>query len=160
MGQTQSKPVRTNANGFTFIELILVLLIISIAFALVGPAISSRLKSGDPRRTAVQLRAAMALMRVQAVQRGQEEVLIVSPPANAYWHERSGESVEVPPDGGVLSAHGRWVRDDEKVEFHFYPDGTNSGGKVRIEDRQGMALTAYVLSLDPLLGTVTIWRDE
>jgi general secretion pathway protein H len=158
--RTRAKSARTNVRGFTFLELILVLLIIGVAVALVAPTIGSRLKSGDIRRTAVQLRAAMELLRVGAVRRGQEEVLVVAPRDNAYWREGGGETIEVPPESGILSARGQWVRDDGEVEFRFYPDGTNSGGAVRIEQRRGGAVTAYVLWLDPLLGTATIWRDE
>ncbi|MBI3301512.1 MAG: prepilin-type N-terminal cleavage/methylation domain-containing protein, partial [Deltaproteobacteria bacterium] len=155
-----AKPACVNARGFTFLELILVLLIIGVAAALVGPAIGSRLRSGDPRRTAVQLRAAMELLRVGAVRQGEETVLIVAPHDNMYWREPGGETIKVPPEGGVLSARGRLVGEEGQVEFRFYPDGTNSGGEVRIEQRRGVAMTTYVLYLDPLLGTATIWRDE
>jgi general secretion pathway protein H len=160
MVRTQMKPARTLVRGFTLLELILVLLIISVALAVVGPAIGSRLKSGDIRRTAVQLRATMELMRVWAVRRGEEEVLIVAPRTNSYWNARGGETVELPPESGELSARGQWVHEEGQVEFHFYPDGTNSGGEVQIEKRQGVAVTAYVVHLDSLLGTATIWRDE
>ena len=152
--------IRSTRCGFTLLELILVLVIMSVAMAVVGPAIGTRLKSGDPRRTVRQLRATMELMRVRAVQGGGEEVLVVAPRLNSYWSERGGETVAVPSEGGALSARGRWVREEGEVEFRFYPDGTNSGGEVRIEKRQGVAFTAYVLLLDPLLGTATIWRDE
>jgi type II secretory pathway pseudopilin PulG len=140
--------------------LILVLLIISVASAVVGPAIGGRLRSGDIRRTAVQLRAAMDLMRIWAVRRGEEEILIVAPRSNSYWNARSGETVELPSESGELSARGQWVHEEGQTEFHFYPDGTNSGGDVRIEKRQGVVVSAYVVHLDPLLGTATIWRDE
>ena len=160
MVRTQTTPTCTSARGFTLLELILVLLIISVAVAVVGPAIGSRLKSGDMRRTAVQLRATMELMRIWAVRRGEEEVLIVAPRTNSYWNARGGETVELPAESGALSARGQWVHEEGQVEFHFYPDGTNSGGEVWIEKRQGVAVTAYVVHLDPLLGITTIWHDE
>ena len=160
MRQTLTRPAHADVGGFTFLELILVLLIIGVTLALVGPTIGSRLKSGDLRRTAVQLRAAMELMRVRAVQQGQEGVLVVAPRTNSYWREPGSAEIEIPSESGVLSARGPFVREEGQVEFRFYPDGTNSGGEVRIEKRQGGALTAYVLFLDPLLGTATIWREE
>ena len=158
-GPSRVNPILAK-RGFTLLELVLVLLIVSIALGIVGPAIGGRLKSGDVRRTAVQLRAAMGLMRVRAVQHGQEEILIVAPRSNTYRSARSGQTMEVPPESGELSASGQWVHEEGQVEFHFYPDGTNSGGEVRIEKRQSGAVTVYVLWLDPLLGTATIWRDE
>src|SRR6266508_3589059 len=139
MRQTLTRPAYAGARGFTFLELILVLLIISVAVALVGPAVGSRLKSGDPRRTSVQLRAAMELMRVEAVRQGQEAVLVVAPRTNSYWRESGGGEIEIPSESGMLSARGRFVREEGQVEFRFYPDGTNSGGEVRIEKRQGTA---------------------
>jgi hypothetical protein len=136
------------------------LLIISVALAVVGPAIGTRLRSGDIRRTVVQLRATMDLLRVWAVRHGQEEILIVAPRTNSYWNVRNGQTVELPPENGELSARGQWVHEEGQVEFHFYPDGTNSGGEVRIEKRQSLAVTAYVIHLDPLLGTAAISRDD
>ena len=160
MAQPHRQPICALARGFTLLELILVLLIISVALAVVGPAIGSRLRSGDIRRTVVQLRATLDLMRVWAVRRGQEEVLIVAPRANSYWNVRSGATVELPPESGELSARGQWVHEEGQVEFHFYPDGTNSGGEVRVEKRHGVTVTAYVIHLDPLLGTATIGRED
>jgi general secretion pathway protein H len=147
-------------KGFTLLELLLVLVILSVALAVVGPAIGSRLKSGDPRRTIRQLRAAVELLRVRAIQEGKEEILVIAPRQHAYWSEWDGTRIYIPSDGGELSARGRWVRPEGEVEFRFYPDGTNSGGEVRVEQRRGVAVTAYVLSLDPLLGTATISLAE
>ena len=160
MTRSVRKPPWTSTQGFTLLELILVLLIISIALAVVGPAIGSRLRSGDIRRTAIQLRATMDLMRVWAVRRGEEEILIVAPRTNSYWNARGGQTVTLPPESGELSARGQWVHEEGQVEFHFYPDGTNSGGEVRVEQRRGVTVTAYVVHLDPLLGSSTIQFDE
>ena len=77
-----------------------------------------------------------------------------------FAREPGSAEIEIPSESGVLSARGPSVREEGQAEFRFYPDGTNSGGEVRIEKRQGGALTAYVLFLDPLLGTATIWREE
>jgi general secretion pathway protein H len=154
------KPSCASTQGFSLLELVLVLLIISIALAVVAPAIGNRLRSGDIRRTVIQLRATMDLMRVWAVRRGEEEVLIVAPRTNSYWNARSGQTVTLPPESGELSARGQWVHEEGQVEFHFYPDGTNSGGDVRVEQRRGLAVIAYVVHLDPLLGSSSIRSDE
>ena len=147
-------------RGFTLIELVLVLIIIAVAAALVGPAITARFTTADPRRVIVQLRSAMELMRVRAVQSGREEVLVVAPRANTYWYEGGGETVEVAEESGALSARSQFVREEGQVEFHFYPDGTNSGGEVWIEKSRNNGETVYRLFLNPLLGTVTISRED
>jgi general secretion pathway protein H len=151
---------RSNHQGFTLIEMLLVLLILAIATALVGPELTKRFTTADPRRVIVQVRAAMELMRVQAVQSGREEVLVVAPRANTYWHEGGGERVAVAEESGVLAARGFFVREEGEVEFRFYPDGTNSGGEVWIEKERMSGVTLYRLALNPLLGTVIISRED
>jgi general secretion pathway protein H len=147
-------------RGFTLLELMLVMLIIAVAAALVGPAVGSRLLRADARRTAVQLRSAAELMRVHAVRSGREELLVVDPEENSYWREGGGGVVEVAPESGVLSAQSRWVRENGQAEFHFYPDGTNSGGAIRVAQGNNATAAAYVVFLNPLLGVASIWRDE
>ncbi|HXG17859.1 MAG TPA: prepilin-type N-terminal cleavage/methylation domain-containing protein [Methylomirabilota bacterium] len=162
-GATPSSPaflLHLRARGFTLLELILVLLIISVASALVGPALGTRLLRADARRTAIQLRSVVDYMRVKAVRSGQEEVMVIDPQDNTYWREGSGETIEVPPESGFLSARSRWIRENGQVEFHFYPDGTNSGGAIRVEQGRGAAATAYLVVLDPLLGLASIVQDE
>ena len=160
---TKSASARAHQRGFTFLEIVLVMLILVIAAAIVAPVIGKRLTSGDPQQTALRIRSAMTLMRVYAVQRGQEEILVVAPENNTYWHERTGKFAEVPPQNGLLSAQSQWVRQGEEVEefeFHFYPDGTNSGGAVRIEQARDASFLAYTVYLDPLLGTATMERED
>ncbi len=161
----------SSRQGFTFIELILVLVIVSIAFSIVAPAIGNRLSSGDPKRTALQLRSTMELLRIRALIEGKEQLLIVDPQGNQYWLESAGhtpaqdegeqdEVHRVPSGGGELSARGIWVRDNGEVEFRFYPGGMNSGGDIFIEQRRGLHLITYTVHLNPLLGTATIQYGE
>ena len=157
---SQILPRDSRASGFTLLELILVLVIIATAATLVAPAIGSRFTTADPRQVMVQLRAAMELMRVRAIEEGKEEVLVVASEDGRYWHEGGGEEVSVPPESGKLVARGRFTRETGEVEFHFYPDGTNSGGEVRIEKRRSEGGKAYGLVLNPLLGTATIRREK
>jgi type II secretory pathway pseudopilin PulG len=139
---------------------VLVLLIMAVAAALVGPELTKRFTIADPRRVIVQVRAAMELMRVQAVESGHEEVLVVAPRDNTYWHEGGREHVAVEEESGLLAARGLFVREEGEVEFRFYPDGTNSGGEVWIEKERNSGVTLYHLSLNPLLGTVVISRED
>jgi hypothetical protein len=138
---------------------VLVLVIMAVAAALVGPELTQRFTTADPRRVIVQVRAAMELLRVRAVQNGKEEVLVVAPHANSYWHEGGG-AVEVAEESGMLAARGRFLRDEGEVEFRFYPDGTNSGGEVWIEKDRTSGVTVYRLALNPLLGTAVISRED
>ena len=149
-----------HSDGFTFLELVLVMLILGVSAALVAPMLSQRLTRGDPQQVALRIRSAMELMRVYAVQRGQEERLIVAPRKNTYWHDRTGKLVEIRPEDGLLSALGQWANDEEEVEFRFYPDGTNSGGQVRLEKPRDAGATVYIVSLDPLLGSATMSRED
>ncbi len=159
-------------NGFTLIELVLVLVIISIAFAIVAPAVGNRFGRSDPKRTAAQLRTTLELLRLRALTDGIEQRLVIDPEANQYWQEsgrqvaarddsegESGhedEQVTAPGEGILLSARSLWVREDGEVEFRFYPDGTNAGGEITIEQQRGADGGAYIVTLNPLLGTATV----
>lgn len=157
------RPRWKQTSGFSFLELLLVVLILSITVGLAVPMIGQRLSRGDPQQTAWRLRSALGLMRLYAVQRAEQQVFVVEPRSNAYRHQGSGAVVEVAPRDGLLSASGRWLGEDDEVEFRFYPDGTNSGGEIRIEQaRVGLAAgsrPAFVVALDPLLGTVSVRRE-
>ncbi len=159
-------------HGFTLIELILVLIIISIAFAIVAPAVGNRLGGNDSKRTAAQLRTTLELLRLRALTEGKEQRLIIDPEDNQYWQESGrqivarddsgdapdhGDEQITPSDGDVqLSATSLWVREEGQVEFRFYPDGTNSGGEITIEQQRETNVIAYIITLNPLLGTATV----
>ena len=159
-------------HGFTLIELILVLVIISIAFAVVAPAVGNRFGGSDPKRTAAQLRTTLELLRLRALTNGMEQRLVIDPEDNQYWQE-SGRQVAARDDNEEesdhedeqitssdediqLSATSLWVREEGEVEFRFYPDGTNSGGEITIERQRGANAVAYIIALNPLLGTATV----
>ena len=150
----------SRTSGFTLLELLLVLVIVAMTAALVAPAIGTRFTSADPRQAIAQLRAAMELMRVQAIEEGKEEILVVAPEDGRYWHEGGDGGGIIPPESGELVAQGRFTRETGEVEFHFYPDGTNSGGEVRIEKPRNESGKMYSLLLNPLLGTATIRREN
>ena len=159
-------------KGFTLIELILVLVIISIAFAIVVPAVGNRFGGSDPKRTAAQLRTTLELLRLRALTDGIEQRLVIDPEDNRYWQE-SGRQVAARDDSDEesdhedeqitssdedlqLSATSLWVREEGEVEFRFYADGTNSGGEITIEQQRGTNVIAYTIVLNPLLGTATV----
>ena len=180
-------------KGFTLIELILVLVIISIAFAIVAPAIGKRLGSSDPKRMAAQLRTTLELLRLRALTDGIEQRLVIDPEDNQYWQESGRQvakrkRVQHPTSIGErvspsarddneeesdhedeqmtssdediqLSATSLWVREAGEVEFRFYPDGTNSGGEITIEQQRGANTISYALALNPLLGTATVRKE-
>lgn len=162
----------TTENGFALIELILVLVIISIAFAIVAPAVGNRFGSSDPKRTAAQLRTTLELLRLRALTDGIEQRLIIDPEDNQYWQEsgrhvatrdesedesdREDEQLTFSDEDIQLSATSLWVREEGEAEFRFYPDGTNSGGEITIEQQRGANEVAYTIALNPLLGTATI----
>lgn len=159
-------------NGFTLIELILVLVIISIAFAIVAPAVGNRFGGSDPKRTTAQLRTTLELLRLRALTDGIEQRLVIDPEDNRYWQE-SGRQIAARDDSEEesdhedeqitssdediqLSATSLWVREEGEVEFRFYPDGTNSGGEITIEQQREANEVAYIIALNPLLGTATV----
>jgi len=148
--------------GFTLLELLVVLTIAGLLVAVVPPVISAavpgaRLKVAT-RDFAMTLRQARSL----AITRREEtDVLIATEPAqyvvagsnpsklsgNIELDVRLGAFVAATQLSTFADALPR-----DKFTLRFYPDGSASGGEIRIS--QGRS--AYLVGIDWLLGSVTV----
>ena len=109
-------PSGRGVHGFTLIELILVLVIISIAFAIVAPAIGNRFGGSDPKRNRGPnseprwnsygyKRSRMAI----------EQRLVIDPEDNQYWQGEAGRQVAARDGqrGGVLTNEDEQITSSE-----------------------------------------------
>jgi general secretion pathway protein H len=128
-------PRARKSNGFTLIELLVVLaimgLIATLALPLAARAVDDAALRTDARNLATRLSA------LQAQARGEQRTITVDPASLGSPNRSRNATITVPEHGDPLS---------------FYPDGTSSGGTLRITERG----RGFDLDVAWLTGKVTL----
>lgn len=153
MTQTARAKGSEQQLGFSILEMLVVLAILAVAFALVAPSLD-RARSALAVRTAAyelaaQLRSARATAHAQSVQR----MLVFDEPGNTYWSEGMASPRQVAP-GSVSTS--LMVPQGERVgrmaRIRFLPDGSASGGQITLRDKR----STWTVTVDWLSGDVRV----
>jgi len=145
------------AGGFTLIELIVVLVIMTVVVALALPRLRS--SAGVEVRSGARLVAsALRQARGRAVAHGRETVLMLDLDRRRMALEEPGESspplvrVLAPgPDYELLTAESE-QRSPSTGGIRFFPDGMSTGGRITVR----MAAHARIVDVDWLTGRVRV----
>ena len=158
---------RSSTQGFTLLELLLVLGIIALAAALIAPnlgGVAARSFSAQMREVSAQLNYA----RRSAVVSGQTSVLTLgSKHAEGQSTQEAAQNVWFSPsialafseDAVDLANYAFRDKDFEEkseVQISFYPEGGSSGGNILFTQNDERAWAI----IDPITGRVTVTRDE
>jgi general secretion pathway protein H len=150
------EPDTSAENGFTLLELMLVLLILGMASVLVAPNLGGL----ESRNFNAQVREATSLLNY-----ARRIAVVKGLPGKAIFH--IAENEEAASIDARTATTGNWLsqgiaveyRDstnqlvevEDVVEIIFYPEGGSTGGELRL--RQGNRLA--VLHIDPFSGRVS-----
>ena len=162
-------------KGFTLFELLVVLVIISVMFALVGPKFAGSMSNMRLRTTSKKISAALRYARSQATSErisyfalfdfDKDRLSIISSreASDETGEKDSGDDKERPvgskvydlPDGIKLD---RAASSEGEVDFGifqivFFPSGGNSGGEVILANDRGKR---YKISVDFITGAVQL----
>ena len=150
------------AAGFTLLELLVVLTIAGMLIALVPPVISA---AGPGARLKVATRDFVLTLRQArylAITRSEETDVVIAtdPPqyvvAGSNLSKLSGNiDLDVRVGAFVAATQLSTFADAlprDKFTLRFYPDGSASGGEIKIS--QGRS--AYLVDIDWLLGSITV----
>jgi general secretion pathway protein H len=130
------------AQGFTLIELMIVVAIVAMMAALVGPAVES-FTGANARKAAGELAGTMRALFDTAALRHATCRLVLDLDARAYWAECAPGPAGAPPE-----------RDDEKALSERFPDETDAGVKKLLAASTYGALKDRVLGKRELPGKV------
>jgi general secretion pathway protein H len=123
----------SRAAGFTLVELLVVLVIISLMLALVGTSISRNVTGAEMRTAAHKVTANLRYTRTQAILTKSEQVFLVDA-ENRSYQAPGRELQELPAGMNVELNTARSELTSETVGgIRFYPDGGSTGGNVRLE---------------------------
>lgn len=139
--------------GFTLIEVLVVLLLLAISYALVPPMFDIGGSTAELKAGARQVAAGLRTARSQAIARREETTLTVDVDARSFvlsgdkTPRRLPRLVEI----RVLTAQGE-VSDAATAAIRFYPDGSSTGGRITL----AMGERAFDVDIDWLTGQVEI----
>lgn len=120
-------------GGFTLVELLVVLLLLSLLLAVVPPLFSRAFPGVEARGAARTLAATLRNARSEAVFSGHDQAVILDLENKRYQRQGSDRVTELPGslEVGLVTAREELL--DERVgAIRFYPDGSSTGGRVTL----------------------------
>jgi len=124
---------RPAAPGFTLIELLVVLTVIALIATLATPMIQRAVPGVEIRTAAEGLRAELRLARSAAISGNRETWLSIDVETGAYRRNGVARARVVAPAIRLTLLTARREQIDEvRGRIRFFPDGTSTGGAVRL----------------------------
>ena len=144
-------------QGFTLLELIVVLALVSLLLGLMVPSFQHTISREQDRANIRQLATVLRLARSQAATKHLRVRVFVNKQSGRYWLEGSKHNGGL---AGMRLGDTRlvWEGVDRRQGYiAFYADGTSSGGKLVITDPTGRP---YNLEVEIITGKVTLKTGE
>ena len=151
------KEFRENRNGFTLIELIVVLLIIGIVTAVGTPRIFRGLESVKSRRLLADIVVFLRETRMDALTNGKNVNVLVKLEEGVFEVD-NGNTFTIPEDSGIsINVEDEYFYGTvDETGYSFYPNGMASGSKlILLENGNDLG----VIYLDPLTGLANYSLD-
>lgn len=149
MGKLNLRP----GAGFTLLELMVVLALMVLVYAIVLPNISSALPGTELKSAARELAAGLRKARSQAIMHKEEATLTLDVEQHHFGISGDDRSYSLPPrlELSLYTAQSE-LSQDKVGAIRFYPDGSSTGGRISVSfgDRK------YQVDVDWLTGQVTI----
>ncbi len=149
-------PRRLRAAGFSLIELMVVMLLIVLLFAVVGVSVSRSVGGAEIRNAAREITAGIRHTRGQAIIQRQQQVFLVD--ANQRtWQAANREPVQLPDGLEITLETARSEMTGENAGgIRFFPDGASTGGSVRVHAQQ----REWQINIAWLTGEVSIGQEQ
>jgi general secretion pathway protein H len=142
--------------GFTMVEVVVVLVIISMVVAVVLPRIGAGWKRMEDREFLQEFVQTLKRGRLIAMNSGQLTAFRIRPSERLY-------DIEMPPNRRIpdhVDIYADNLERDPQTQDHlvvFYPDGSLSGGDIEVVfDKE----RSFLISIHPLVGSIRVSRVE
>lgn len=145
------------SQGFTLFEILIVLAMLSMAYALVPPLFSVGGSTTELKAAARQLAAGLRKSRIQAISDKKEAVLTVDVNARRFqvMGESKSRSLPAKVQLTVFTAQSE-VSAENVAKIRFFPDGSSTGGRITL----AMGARKFLVDVDWLTGKVVILDGE
>lgn len=142
------------ARGFTLLELLVVLALAALIIALVPPMLSRGMPGVELKAAARDVAAGLREARSRSLA-GNAEVLFTVDVESRSFAVAGGRSRRLPGRLTLsLYTAERELVDSQVGSIRFFPDGSSTGGGVRLSSESG----GYDVTVDWLTGQVAIRR--
>ena len=144
---------KLNTNGFTLLEILVVMVIIGLMMALIPPLFSGAVSGTKLKGSARDLAVALRETRSQAIIHNNEQLVHLDL-ASPRYRIGSGK-IQALPDDVVIAVEtitGERLDPKAKHTLRFYPDGSSSGERITLSGGN----RAWHLQLNWLTGSITI----
>ena len=145
--------MRAAPRGFTLLEVIVVLAIAAIAYALVVGVVFRGPSAYDLKTSARSLAAALRQAQSTAMATRRDTTLTLDLDAREYAVTGETQPHKL-PEGLELKLYTAQseVENDKRGAIRFYPDGSSTGGRITV----AIAERKYLVDVDWLTGRVSI----
>jgi len=134
-----------------------VLLIIAVSAWMVVPSIQAGSQQREIRRVVQRFVSVVRTASSRAIHNRRTTGLAVWLDRGAFGLQEGETRIELPAYATFTDvAGGSYDPDDDKVVFEFYPTGGSSGGAIQIAFETRNARQSYLLTINPLLSSVSI----
>lgn len=141
------------SEGFTLLELLIVIGVLSLLLALSVPWLSSKPSRSELKSAARELASAVRAAGAEAINRHQETVFTLDVEAREYAVGEKGVPGRLAKNLSLKLVTAESERVDEtRGRIRFFPDGSSTGGRVTVGDDE----RAYVVTVDWITGRVVI----
>jgi general secretion pathway protein H len=142
-------------RGFTLIELIVVIVIIGIASAVVGPMIDAGMTSREVRRAARQIASTMHHLRNEAVATGRPTAMQIDIQENSIETVGGGRWA-VLTERAIIEEVAAAEVETGRYEIRFFPNGSTTGAAVVLASRGDRTRNRLRVEIDALIGAVSV----
>ena len=143
-------------QGFTLVEMLVVLMIAALAMTLVGTSISRSVSGAEMRQAANKVAASLRYTRTRAILNKSEQVFLLDTESRKYT-AADREPVVLPEGMNVeLNTARSELTSETAGGIRFFPDGGSTGGNVRLEANGRI----YRVNVAWLTGEASLERGE
>ena len=144
------------SQGFTLIEIVIVILLLSLILGLVSPTIINSIQRSKLNKVGSDLVAAIRYTRAQALIKNEEQGITFDLAESTYQIPVKNKVVNVPKlfDMKLITAATE-SDSDTTGTIRFFPDGSSTGGRITLKGEN----KTWVVNIAWLTGNVELIRQ-